>query len=168
MLETTCLLVQPWVAAPSGGSAEGRPSRLILDAASGKQLGLARLGWRRSLAWFVHPQVTVAESPDESLLFTLHRTLLPPRAWYVHDADGGWVGTVYRRHIRFHSGRPLARIEPLAGSGGETYRNPEGRELAVLRIIGPNRQLTFADWLGGNPFLRMLLLAAALRDGPIS
>lgn len=166
MLEAACLMLQPWVAGPTGGTSAKRWIRLVADGASGKQLGLARLGWRRSLAWFVHPQVTVAESPDESLLFTLDRTLLPPRAWYLHDADGGWVGTVYRRHIRFHSGRPLAWIEPLPAGTGECYRNPEGRELAVLHTVGPARQLVFADWLGGNPFMRMLLLAAALRDGP--
>jgi hypothetical protein len=164
MLESSCLLLQPWVAAPLGGATNQCWSRSIFDPASGKQLGLAQLSWRRSLAWFRRPEITVVESPDESLLFTLDRQLLPPRSWYLHDADGAWVGTVSRRQIRFHSGRPLAWVEPLAGGSGECYRNPEGRELAVLRIVGPDRQLTFADWLDGNPFLRMLLLATALRD----
>ena len=153
MLEHDALLLRP-------GSAAG--TRAILDvrgAALGfvcRQAASARPWW----AWLAPPVLEVREQEDAPLVFTLRRGWgLTPR-YLVGDAEGRRVGRVAGRAVLDWHGRLVARF--IAAADGGTWRGPEGEELARLTGEDGGQRLTFAAAANDDPFLRMLLLAAAL------
>jgi hypothetical protein len=102
--------------------------------------------------------LAVHELEDEPLLFTVRRAwgLWPHRQ--VRDADGHAVGGLRGKAVLDARGRPLALAEH------RVFRGRGGEELAELVPQGGGLRLTFHAGVR-DPFLRMLLLAAAL-GGP--
>jgi hypothetical protein len=151
MLEHRVLLVR---------SAAKSAARSIVDGESGAVLGYARWQpqqaswWRRVLG---SRTLAVHEQEDEPLLLTIHRSwsLLPSRQ--VCDADGQPVGALFGRLIYDRYGRLLAALED------GVFRDPHRRVLAELAPTTEGLRLTFSDDIAGEPFLKMLLLAAVLQ-----
>jgi hypothetical protein len=156
MLEQAALLLRPW--APAAGAARGR---VVLDAVAGTPLGVARTparpgGWR----WLARPALEVCETEDESLLCTVQRGWWPGSPWHVREAEGHLVGTVSGPSVVDRLGRTVALLRDSGGGG--SFLDPAGVELGRLERRPDGLRLTFAVWLEGDPFARMLLLAAAL------
>ena len=134
--------------------------QLIVDGDSGAALGYARWQpeqsswWRRALG---RGTLAVYEQEDEPLLFTIRRSwsLLPSRQ--VNDAEGEPVGTLLGRFIYDRYDRPVASLDK------GVFRGPDQRVLAELNPTTEGQRLTFSDDVAGEPFVKMLLLAAALQ-----
>jgi hypothetical protein len=132
----------------------------ITDPTSGQPLGVAR--WRtprRHL--FARPVLEVHEADDEPLVSTVHRHWLFRRTWHVRDADGERVGSIRGTCLRGRFGQLLARCQP-SPEGGVSFQSHERRELATLIGAAKEVQMTFAAEVQGDPFVKMVLLAAAL------
>ena len=164
MLEQPALLLRPWSRA-----AGGVRSRAVLDAATGAALGVARelpSDWPVGLRWLVGPVVAVYESEDESLLCRARGALgFRPRSWRVADADGQLVGRVRNRRGPNPSVAVLDRWGRTVATGrvaAATSLVADGVELARIQQDGDGVRLTFGAFVDGNPFVRMLLLMAAL------
>src|SRR5262249_57990094 len=85
----------------------------------------------------------------------------PWPAWTVRDADGQLVGRVRGRRLRDAQGNPLAVLVPPDGDGVAVYRAAQA-DLAVVEREAEAVRLTFRTGEMGNPFVKMVLLAAAL------
>ncbi len=157
MLETPTLFLLPWTGGPE-------PRRAIRDAAAGTSLGLAR--WRVIRApwwsaWLVRPVLEIRETEDESLLCTVAAPRLLVRAWTVQDADGQLVGTLRGNLVLDRFGRAVALVDRTADVG-HRFVGVQNHELAVLGPAEEGSRLAFAAPVTGDPFAKMLLLAAAL------
>jgi hypothetical protein len=138
--------------------------RVILDAETGTAVGFRqhrpRAGWR---ARFTRRVVEVREQEDDSLLFVVRRcwSLF---AWFeVSDADDALVGWHGLSMLLDRTGRRVALREDEAETGTSWFNGSDGRVLARLAPQGDDVRLTFADEVTEEPFVKMLLLAAALR-----
>lgn len=138
----TGLLEEEWLAiegrALRGPDGEAGSARLLPD------------GWR---SWLLGPAQAIHEAGEQPLVFTLRRcwTLWP--RWLVEDSEGERVGTVGGPWLLDRWDEPAAQ----RGADG-TFHSKAGALLA--RWDG--RRLEFAESSRGEPFLRMLLLAAVL------
>lgn len=152
MLEHHILLVRPRSPSPT--------VQAILDGESGAALGYARWEtepapwWRRMFSSGV---LAVHEQEDEPLLFTIRRVwgFIPRRE--VCDADGQRVGTLLGRLVHDRYGRPLAALE------NGVFRDANQHALAELCTTADGLRLTFGIGIISEPFVKMLLLAAALQ-----
>jgi hypothetical protein len=156
MLEQRALLLPP-------SSAARRP--ILGD--SGAALGFAV--WRQAapLPWWRRAWrsvLEVHENEDESLLFTVRRcwTLLPRRE--VREADGWRVGTLLGPLVDDERGRRLAVRSLEADRRTSTFRSRRGAALAWIAPEGEALRLTFGELVEGEPFVKMLLLAALLSN----
>ena len=163
MLERPSLCLGPW------SQSADRPARCaIVDPATQLPLGLAQRRpmpasfWRR---WFVRPTLEVLETEDEALLCMVRRLAGFRPAWEVCDADGRYVGGIRGPKIVDPFGRAVCLAAAGTGSKPLSYLTPDGLELATLSPQDDRQLLTFGPALDGNPFARMLLLAAALAGG---
>jgi hypothetical protein len=164
MLEQPALLLRPW-----GPVAGGERTRPIEDAATQTPLGLARDRPSQLppiLGWLARPVLAVYETEDESLLSTVARRWGMADRWQVGDADARLVGSVHwmgrnqaaRIHVLDRRGELVA-----AGSGTEPRLiTSDGVELGNITLAPEGVRLTFAGGPLCDPFVRMLLLAAAL------
>jgi hypothetical protein len=151
MLEHRVLLVRPRT--PSS-------IQLIVDGENGAPLGYARWEAEPSPWWrrvFRRRVLAVHEQEDEPLLLTIRQSWswLPRR--HVCDAEGNSVGSLYGRVIDDRYGRPLASLE------NGVFLGPDRRLLADLVSTVDGQRLTFSDDIAAEPFVKMLLLAAALQ-----
>ena len=142
--------------------ASGR--RAILDPENGTPVGSIRrrprLGWR---ARFTRRVIEVQELEDDSLLCTVRRCW-SLAAWYeVRDADEHLVGWHGGPLLLDRAGHRVAMREDEAEAGMSRYVSPDGMTLARLAWQGEDALLTFADEIAEEPFVKMLLLAAAVR-----
>jgi hypothetical protein len=113
------------------------------------------------------PVLAVHEDDDAPLLFTVHRRWSLFGRWEVRDADGNVLGVLSGPFIKDRFGRHLARWERSAG-GLARACDGEGRELLTVAQTAEGTRVAFAPGAEGNPFLKMVLLSAALvesRDG---
>lgn len=158
MLEHHVLLVRSRT--PSPASETPLPTeQAIVDGDSGAALGYARWEteptpwWRRM---FGRGVLAVHEQEDEPLLFTIRRGwgFIPRRE--VCDADGQPVGTLLGRLVNDRYGRALAALE------NGVFRDANQHALAELSPTADGLRLTFGDEIASEPFVKMLLLAAAL------
>lgn len=137
----------------------------ITDADSGAALGCVRsrtsgaARWRR---WFARPVWQVHEGDDESLLMTLQGAWLWSGAWDVYDAQPRQVGSIQRGRLVDGDGVYVAAMEFGPDRRGGRIRNWHGLELASFQLSGGAATLTFLPALEGDPFAKMLVLAAAL------
>jgi hypothetical protein len=155
MLDQPALLIRPW---------QGNPPRAwIVEPGTAALLGSVRWfqpsGPSRWLAPWRQPGLAVHECDDEPLLLTARQTLLPWRSWQVRDADEHPVGRVHGLRLLDVFGQPLASLHEEGGSS--VYRDRE-QILAVTRHEEDGVRLTFQPDERGNPFVRMVLLAATL------
>lgn len=111
---------------------------------------LEREGWAGLL---LGPSCMVHEGGEEPLVFVIRRCWsLWPR-WSVVDADEELVGTVGGPWVLGRWDEPLLS----AGRDGK-FVTPAGVEMGHW----DGRELAFAPGSAGEPFLRMLMLAAVL------
>jgi hypothetical protein len=155
MLEQRVLLVRPGTASVWA----------IVDGDNGLPLGFAHWQMETPRSWwrpFNRRVLAVHEQEDEPLLFTVRRawSLLPRRE--VRDADGHPVGSLLGRHVQDRFGRPLAALQGDNGRGA--FRSPDQRTLAELTATPAGLRLSFSADIAGEPFIKMLLLAACLVD----
>ncbi len=134
----------------------------IRDAASGKQVGVARRltgggFWSR---WLRRTFLAVHESEDEPLLCTVHRLWGFREAWELRDADAQPVGKLSGTVIRGRLGRLLSRVA-APERGTVHYLDRQARTTATLTRYGDCR-LTFNPESKGDPFTRMLVLSDVL------
>ena len=159
MLEHHVLLVRSRMPSPAG-AASGPPVQPIVDGESGAVLGYARWETDPSPWWqrmFSRGVLAVHEQEDEPLLFTIRRAWgITPRH-EVCDADGQPVGTLLGRLVYDRHGRPLAAL------ANGVFRDSNQHALAELSSTTEGLRLTFGDDIAGEPFVKMLLLAAALQ-----
>jgi hypothetical protein len=171
MLEFSTMLLLPWAAGQRHGSGRSVAcavsAREILDPTSTEVLGFARghVGPARSwFSWLARPALDVyaREEEDTSLLFTLYFPWFFTRAWEVYDADEHLVGTLRGNLVLDRIGRILANVE--RGPDGSTLRflTQLGYEPTSLTRAEGGFCLSFAPDLTGDPFARMMLLAAGL------
>jgi hypothetical protein len=164
MLELPALHIEPWQ--PALAAVPGRACwhRTILDQQGGRAVGVVL--WQQSVSWkwlrFLWvPFFAVHESDDEPLLFTARRVWSPRPSWEVNDAEQHCVGGLRPPWVVDAEGRTIARIERAAGATGTIFRGPGGEELASLQG-NEERLLRFGCGVAAEPFVKMLLLAAAL------
>jgi hypothetical protein len=170
MLENSPLLLRPCTALPAetaGDAARLEPAYTIFDALTGAALGFA--GWRRRGGfwprWLARPVLAVHECDDAPLVFTVHGLWGLSGRWEVCDAEGNVLGSLCGPLIKDRFGRNIALWESLAGQGGRA-RDGDGRELLTLTADPEGVRVAFPPDGDGSPFLRMLLLAAALMHAP--
>jgi hypothetical protein len=159
MLEQQALLLGDW-ARPS----DGTPVRRIVDPDTGVPLGIARRNapmpaW---LSWLLGPGLAVHETEDESLLFTIRRTWRLGDRWEVRDADEHPVGSVRPPFMYDQFGRCLAVMENRTPVAPIHFRTAQEHQLATLERRDTEVRLEFTPVLDGQPFVKMLVLAAAL------
>jgi hypothetical protein len=157
MLEHHALLI--CCAAPSG-------MRRIVDADSGAPLGHARWEHPRRPWWcpISRSVLAVHEYEDEPLLFTVRRcwSLLPRRE--VLDAEGASVGFLVGPLVYDCHGRQVAMRHKEIGATVHSYCTPYQRTLMEVSCVPKGGRLAFSTNIAGEPFLKMLLLAAALME----
>jgi hypothetical protein len=150
MLEREILLVRD--AGDDGSSA-------IEDPGTGTPLGSVRPTARRG--WLPLPPVLeVREADDAPLVFTVRRAWSFAPRFEVRDAEGRPIGQLAGPMVADGGGRTVAL---LGGDGA--FRSRDGTMLARVRRARHGTEIHFADAPGTDPFARMLLLAAVLRNG---
>jgi hypothetical protein len=173
MLEHATLLLLPWAAAPGGTPGGARQTRAVLDADTGRTLGFAcrrPANLPRGLGWLARPGLDVYETEDASLLLRLAGPRWFAGGWEVFDAEEHRVGSLRGSSVRDRLGRPLARVVASPGRDALRFVTPSGYEPSALVRSAAGGRLTFAPDLVGDPFAKMLLLAAALvlTDKPLA
>jgi hypothetical protein len=158
MLERARLLVRNWAR-----SGDDTPRRPILDADTGEPAGFAR--WQPADGpWWQRlgpATLEVRETEDESLLFVLRRRWGLGTSWEVRDADGRPVAVVRRGWVEDRRELLAALIE--RDGAALRFRGGRGEDLGRVEPGADGVSVTFAPGAGENPFLRMAVLAAALR-----
>jgi hypothetical protein len=140
--------------------------RVIVDAASGALLGSARWPKPPPLPWWRRPLRAVLEvredDDDEPLLCTVRRcwSLWPRRE--VRDADDRRVGTFLGPLLDDALGRRLAVRTWDDNRLSSVIRTRYGEVLAWTVEETKGVRLEFGPLVAGEPFVKMLLLAATL------
>ncbi|MCI0458455.1 MAG: hypothetical protein L0Z62_15935 [Gemmataceae bacterium] len=163
MLERQALVLCPWV------QGEGPPrefTRAILDGGSGEELGFVRRASSgpRWLRWLQPPVLEVYETEDASLLCTIHGRLWR-RLWLVQDSEGRHVGVIDASVLLDVEGRRLGVRRAGTGGGSGNFVSPGGLELASFAPGERGLLVSFTAAVEGDPFARMILLAATLTQG---
>jgi hypothetical protein len=153
MLEHRILLVRPRAASAV---------QAIVDGDSGAPLGFARWQAQDESPWwhfFGRRVLAVHEHEDEPLLFTIRRawSLLPRRE--VRDAEGQIIGSLLGPLIHDPFGRTVAARQ---GGNDGIFRGPDRRTLAEAAPTADGLRISFSADIAGEPFVKMLLLAAVL------
>lgn len=162
MLEEPSLLMLPW--APS---AAANDERCVITAAVGRRyLGFARRSnpsFFLPLHWLFPSPVEVFETEDESLLLQLRSGWLAGGSRDVLDADSRLVGRLRDDFLLDQLGEPFAILRREGSGEGSRFVAPDGTELGSVSDGREGTYLTFGPWIHGNPFAKMMLLAAVLR-----
>lgn len=134
----------------------------ILDTA-GQRLGIVR---EAAGSWFAPRVLEVFELDDESLVFRLQRGLFS--GWVVSDAEGQLVGRLsgwQANRLEDGGGQPVASVQQLSAAATQIVAHDD-KELGRFEQSERGVELSFASELTGEPFLKMLVLAAALVQSP--
>lgn len=155
MLERQALLLEPWRRHP----ASGQLRRVIRDLATHDPIGFA--AWRADSTpgWFhqlLPSWLDVFETEDASHLCSVEAPWLWRRGWRVRDAEERLVGRVWGDWLHDDGGELLGRFEH-----GKLL-SMAGLELGGFARVEGVCTVQFQPALEGNPFGRMLLLAAAV------
>jgi len=156
MLELSRLLIEPL--GPDG-------VRGIVDGDSGGRVGFAT--WRPSRYswwWPGSPTLSVHEQLDAPVVFTVHRRWNWPPRREVRDAEGNSVGELIGDWVRDQTSRRVATRVRREGHAA-AFLDAEGTPLASYWVDGDGMHFDFAPEVAGEPFLKMVLLAAALING---
>jgi hypothetical protein len=163
MLEQPTLLLRPWRPALEGQA--GTLRAWIVEPVTATPLGFASRrapGSLRWLRWWHRPTVAVHEADDEPLVFTMRAGWSWNPSWRVHDAEGRTVGRVWDELLLDRRDEPLAQLVPGSELGATIYQGRGGQQLACTGWEDEGVRLTFLMHRRDNPFVKMLLLAAAL------
>ncbi len=170
MLEHDRLQIEPWNVYKRSLLQAGRgvpvplPLWVILETNARTLVGLARPAARTGgfwARWFGRARLAVYESDDEPLLCTLCRCFRLSSNWELRDADGHIVGRIARTSLQGPMGRYVIPVS-LANATGTEFLDLQGRRLATLIRQGDGCLLSFAVECKRDPFVRMLVLGAAL------
>jgi hypothetical protein len=159
MLEHPSLLLQSW-------DARDDQRAWIIDAHSSASLGFARPRRQAGLlAWLCLRRrcyLAIHESEDEPLLLTIWPRLGPWTTWLVRDADARLVGHIRGKRLSDGVRQPLALLQTDSQAGRGLYLGVNREELAVTTREEAGVRLTFLAGERSSPFVKMVLLAAAL------
>jgi hypothetical protein len=166
--------------------------RNILDMVTLQRLGFAvwqegRRWWTR---WLSSPRVEIYETEDASLVCSAQARWGWVRHWEVldsehllvgmfrsdpqlaqipqilvgriRDARRGWRQRYHGTLIEDRYGQLLAWIEEPRAHEPARLLLPDGSEIGTVRSAGPNQHVHFDPVETGNPFVRMVVLAALL------
>lgn len=137
-------------------------SRSILAAETGKKVGFAEARPLSGIwGWLGASIIEVREEEDAPLLCTIWRRFAWSLRREVRDAEGYTVGAVVGRIVLNEFNRRIAECTPLSAGQGSML-TPRGELLATLETTATGLKLEFRPEVEGDPFLKMLLLAAAL------
>lgn len=170
MLEKNRLSILPWSSSAGlpPADAEGFPwVRRIQDSSTGGILGFA--GWVKHGAplfnWWRGKSIRVFETPDASLLLTLHRPFGPLRRWQAFDAEERRIGSFHGLVLFDGAGDALARLKGNPQFQSGKFVTHSGGELGAWELQENDAGLlTFAE--SANPFVRMNLLGKILTLPP--
>ena len=111
-------------------------------------------------------ELEVCETEDAALLMALEQGWFGFGRWQVIDAEGCCVGRVIGSHLLDEQGARFASIWHESAAL-QSIRGKNGNTFARLETADDGAALVrFADDLGANPFLRMLLLGACILQQP--
>jgi len=165
MLEEQSLLLLPWAPRPIQPAPSTQLRRSILATFDRRHLGYA--GQRRCrfarLGWLFPPVLEVCETEDESLLCSL-RPGWRFGSCKVRDADGHIVGRLRGQAILDQFNQLFATIKAGQPGGKARFVAPDGTELGYVAFSPEGSCLTFGPAIQSNPFAKMMLLAAVLRE----
>lgn len=153
MLEHATLLIRP--PGPDG-------ARPIVEAEGGTPLGFAQARIVRRWWWPTVTVLEVREYQDAPLLFTLRGTWSWRTCHEVRDADGFVIGSLSREHVHDEYGRRFA-VRKAEAEGRWSLLSMRGQLLGQAQVEPQGVRLTFAPKIEREPFVKMLVLAAALR-----
>jgi len=156
MLEAPRLLIGP-------PAADG--SRTIVDAATEQVLGTAE--WQGSTGswWWPRPRILAVHEhvhEDRPLLFTVRRRWNWPPRREVADAEGIPIGELIGDWLRDACSR--RRAVRSRQDLETTLIDKDGEPLASYEWVPCGLQFEFVPHMADDPYLKMLLLAAALCD----
>jgi hypothetical protein len=154
LLEQTVLLLPR----PNAGA------RRDLLAAGGEPVGFARRQRRPWWQRWLPEVVAVHEMVDEPVVFTIRRGFGLRPSYRLLDAEDELVGTIALPWVLDRWGRPSVELTSLPAGRGE-FRTLAGELLAEWTLAGSVVRLALHDLARGDPFVKMLLLAAML-NGP--
>jgi hypothetical protein len=155
MLENAALVITTWM---------GEGPRRMIHTAAGQEAGFVcrREPSPRWLRWLLPTVLEVHENDDAPLVFTMQRRWKLAPTWIVRDAEGRLVGQVAGPYLEDPWGRRVALLSWDRAHDCGLFSTPERRELAWLRRDDAGVELHFRLDAQVNPFLQMLLVAAAL------
>jgi hypothetical protein len=157
MLESPALLIRP----PDAAAA-----RAVVGPADGARLGAVRR--RRAASWPANwlgaTLLEVRESEDEPLVFTVRSGWLWAGGRVVLDADGRHIGSLNGPWLCDRGGRGLGVVVKNGAVADRIIRGVDGRIWAAVHDGPSGTRVDFAADLEGEPFVRMLVLAAALAE----
>ncbi len=142
------LAVVALLSEPSTGEVLGTVSRRQTDG----------VRWH---SWLARPQLALHENDDAPLLCTLNRLWGLTRMWEVRDADGHVVGQLHGRTVQDRFGTTLAVLGPRRGPV-LIFLSPDGCPRLRVHRETEGIRIDFAQDPWPNPFLKMLLLGAAV------
>ncbi|MCS6852134.1 MAG: hypothetical protein NZ700_13310 [Gemmataceae bacterium] len=161
MLESSCLRLCPWADTPhSSAGLPTAPCRDIVHGATNSRLGFV---YRRPTRLpFLKPiALELYEGDDASYLCSVRRSWCLPFGWRVRDAEDKVVGSISGSWILDAGDRPVAFLRH-ASAAKVSFCGIDGAEWAELTRQDGGGVFTFTGVPDDNPFLRMLLLAAAV------
>ena len=165
MLELQALRLMPWTSVrPVDVAAWPAPGRVRLVRAQETDAVLGFVHAVREPAWLgCGPgRLEVCETLDASLLMSIEHGWFAFGHWQVMDAERCRVGGIVGRHLLDEQGGRFATLLQ-EGAAVSAIRDRLGKVLARLETAADGGALLrFAEDLGTNPFLRMLLLAACI------
>jgi len=136
--------------------------RSVHDAGNRRFVGFATATRLFQQPLFSRPAFEVYETEDASLLFSLCRPWLFSWTWDVFDAEVRHVGIIHRAQV-FDGAANHLGVMNLASAGDRgNFTIGNGVELANFELRELEMQLNFCPAVDGEPFVRMILLAALL------
>lgn len=114
-------------------------------------------------SWLDYPVCEVHEEEDAPLLFTVRRRWTWPARFDVRDAEDVLVGSLVGRFVLNEFNRRIAERRRLSNCLVALY-GPVEEPLATLEAGAAGLRVTFHAETERDPFVKMLLLAAALYE----
>ena len=140
----------------------GRP---VSEPATGTPLGFVRATKVRPWRWLTAQRLDVLETEDASLLMSLRHPWLGCGRWHVIDAENRRLGVVQLPHVLDGDRGRLGIVEVERGIG--RFRRMSGEVCATFDSNGGGLTIRHAVDSDPNPFLRMVILGAALALDPM-
>jgi len=189
MLETQGLLLSSWLPEKRAerrrwfARKEHHDRKHVRDLATESYLGFARRRWMIASGWLPWPGwpvIEVFETDDVSLLLTSFCRSWS-RTWEVVDSENKLIGCIRPQlahfphvygetnasrglHLEDANRRAVAWLPiPRADEKGEIH-GPTGQELGFWAHTEQGTELRFAGSIQGDPFAKMLILAACLNS----